>query len=84
MSLLPLHKDQLGNDKGDYEDEHHLCVHCLMAFVFGVHSCMLDPVKQQHIQIQIYAKKTVIHISMAFHGRDLDTGNVLLVIVTKF
>lgn len=47
MSLFPLHKNKLCDDEGDYEDEHHFCVHGLVAFVFGMHSRMLHPVERK-------------------------------------
>lgn len=90
MSLLPLHKDQLGNDKGDYEDEHHLRVHGLMAFVLGVHSCMLNPVKTTKYSniytiLQLYIQETTLflfpqNIKM---GKELVAGNMLLIILTE-
>lgn len=48
MSLLPLHQDELSDYEGDDEDEHHLCVHRLMAFMLGVHSRMLHPVEENN------------------------------------
>lgn len=41
MSLFPLNEDELGDNQGDNEDQYHLCVHGLVALVFGVHSRML-------------------------------------------
>lgn len=44
VPLLPLHQEELGEDEGDNEDEHHLRVHGLVALVLGVHPGMLQPV----------------------------------------
>jgi hypothetical protein len=43
VPLFPLHKDQLGDDQGDNEDQHHLSVHGLMTLVFCMHPGMLQP-----------------------------------------
>lgn len=48
VSLFPLHEDELGDDKRDNEDQHHLRVHGLVAFVFGMHLGVLHPVGQTH------------------------------------
>lgn len=49
VPLFPLHEDQLSNNQGDDQYQHHLSVHGLMAFVFGMHPCMLHPAgKEKH------------------------------------
>lgn len=49
MSLFPLHKDELGDDQSDDEDEDHLCMHGFMAFVLGMHFCMIHPVEKEDL-----------------------------------
>ena len=43
VSLFPLDKDQLGDNQGDNQNQHHLCMHGLMPLVFGMHPGMLHP-----------------------------------------
>lgn len=57
MSLFPLHKDELRDDQSDYEDEHHLRVHGLVAFVLGVHLCMLHPVEGREHSLKLRSFK---------------------------
>lgn len=57
VPLFPLHKDQLGDDQGDNEDQHHLSVHGLMALVFCMHPGMLQPMKT-HTHTYIYILQT--------------------------
>lgn len=63
VPLLPLHQDDLSHHQSGNEDEHHLCMHGLVAPVLHMQPLVLHPVEENLYLIYVFRSEPYVFLT---------------------